>query len=441
MNTDRSFLLRATPLTPRSIFFAFASLSPEPRGILRKFLPPDEPVVLCLRPSILFVFLRPRWLIGAILLAMFTVRYATRESTQPHLGLEVATAGGLLILAVILWEIAQWLSRLYVMTDRRLIAIAGLLSQNVSVVPLRNIRNVVIVRSFLERLTGLGTLGAATAGTDGYELVWLLLDRPHDVLQSVRAAVEGKPAATPPAPQLDLHPDHEDSLPPDLNEPMTLPPLPPPAPQRPVVIGLTGGVGAGKSEVAHLLARHGFTVIDSDKEAKEALDRPVVREQLVEWWGPRVLTPDGRIDRRAVAQIIFSDDSQRTRLEQLVHPLVKATRAALIDRAAREGSRGVVIDAPLLLEAGSDAECDLIIFVDAPRDQRISRVQTTRNWDQAELTRRENAQLPLEAKRRRSDEVIVNDSSPQVLEAKVADLVHRILTGQGPAAPLADPCP
>lgn len=379
--------------------------------MLRKYVPADERVILSLRPSPLFILTRSVWPVVAIIALAMLTRYGASALDAPRLRGATLWYAGALVVLVLLWQLLEWLSRLYVLTEHRLLAVAGLLVQNVADVPLRNVRNVVLVRRFVERLLGLGTLGAATAGTDTYELVWVQLAQPGQILAEVRAAVDRAGVATVPVPV------REPAMP----------------PSRPIVIGLTGGIGAGKSEVGAILAESGFTVVDSDKQAKEALDRPDVREELVKWWGDRVLSPEGRIDRRAVAQIIFSDQNERARLEQLVHPLVKANRAELVDAAAREGRPGVVVDSPLLLESGSDRECDVIIFVDSPREQRLRRVQATRGWDEAELARRENAQLPLEVKRRQSDVVIINDSTPQALRQQICEFIDKFATRTPPA--------
>ena len=233
---------------------------------------------------------------------------------------------------ILIWQWLAWLSRLYVLTSERMMCVAGVMLQSVADVPLRNVCNLVVVRGAVERVLGLGTLGAATAGTDGYELVWVLLSRPEEVLAAVRRAVDGQQQGE--------------------EQSMSRPPVSGREGRR-LVIGLVGACGGGERARggAGLLGERGYVVIDSDKEAKAALDRPEVREELVKWWGPKVLA-EGRIDRRAVAGIIFSDEAERLRLERLVHPLVKADRAALIERATGEGRAGVVVDALLLIEAG-----------------------------------------------------------------------------------------
>jgi dephospho-CoA kinase len=200
------------------------------------------------------------------------------------------------------------------------------------------------------------------------------------------------------------------------------------------VIGLAGGIGSGKSEVARLLAARGCYVIDSDAAAREVLQRPEVRDELVRWWGRGILGTDGSVDRRAVAKIVFADPEERRRLEGLVHPLVRARRGELIEEARRRGAPAAVIDAPLLFEAEVDRECDAVIFVDAPRQERLRRVRESRGWSKEELERREGAQMPLEEKRRRSTYVVENAGDREALGRAVAEVLGRIVGGSGDAA-------
>lgn len=274
-------------------------------------------------------------------------------------------------------------SRTYTIGPRLVTSTFGIVHRTRVEVPLANIRQAVLDRSFSERVFGLGTICVTTAGSQTIDLAWVAVSRAEERLAMIRAATE------------------------------------PGVPTTPMVIGLAGGIGSGKSAVAKVLAGMNYLVIDSDAEAKAALDRPEVLGQLVRWWGKDVATTEGRADRKAIAAIVFADPAQRARLEGLVHPLVKAGRAELVARAAAQGRPGVVIDAPLLFEAGSDAECDAVIFVDAPRAARLARVQATRGWDEAELARREIAQIPLQEKQRRSDTTVVNDGPPETLAERV----------------------
>ncbi|MGP1347782.1 MAG: dephospho-CoA kinase [Phycisphaerales bacterium] len=192
------------------------------------------------------------------------------------------------------------------------------------------------------------------------------------------------------------------------------------------IIGLAGAIGAGKSALARAFARLGCLVIDSDREAREALDRPEVRERLVEWWGGQILTPEGRVDRRRIADRIFGDERERKRLEGLVHPLIRRTRDGARREAGAAGKIGVIYDAPLLFEAGIDAICDGVVFVDAPRAVRLQRVRETRGWDEAELDRREAMQWSPERKKAASGFIVRNDGPEEALDAHARDILRRL---------------
>ncbi|MEZ6244210.1 MAG: dephospho-CoA kinase [Phycisphaerales bacterium] len=196
--------------------------------------------------------------------------------------------------------------------------------------------------------------------------------------------------------------------------------------RRVPVIGLAGAIGSGKSSVARAFASLGCLVTDSDAQTRAALDRDDVKRQIVSWWGGSVLDASGAIDRSEVARIVFTDATQRERLEALLHPFARRARDEVIERAERENVPAVVIDAPLLFEAGLDAECDRVIFVDAPREVRLRRVHDSRGWDAAEVDRREKAQLPLEDKRRRSDDILVNAGREEDLIPRVEALLSEI---------------
>ena len=186
------------------------------------------------------------------------------------------------------------------------------------------------------------------------------------------------------------------------------------ASRDPIVIGIAGGIGSGKSTVARAFAQRGFVIVDADAEAKAALDRPEVRATLAEWWGPGVLNPDGSVNRSEVARRVFSVEVERRRLEGLIHPLVRKTHAQAVDLARRAPggpAPGLVMDTPLLFEAGIDRECDAVIFIEASRATRLERVRRSRGWDEAEFDRREASQWPLDRKRAACRFVIHNDDS------------------------------
>lgn len=193
-----------------------------------------------------------------------------------------------------------------------------------------------------------------------------------------------------------------------------------------VVLGLAGGIGAGKSYVAAAFGRMGFEVCDSDAQARSQLEEPQVRAALVARWGAGVLGSDGRIDRGAVASIVFARPEERAWLEGVVHPRLKAGRAERIAAARRDGRPGVVIDAPLLFEAGVDQECDAVVWVEAPAAERLRRVRA-RGWDEAELARREAAQWPLEEKRARCAYTVVNADGRADVDEQVRSVSQQVI--------------
>ncbi|MEM7228371.1 MAG: dephospho-CoA kinase [Planctomycetota bacterium] len=199
-----------------------------------------------------------------------------------------------------------------------------------------------------------------------------------------------------------------------------------PNPMLPV-IGLTGGIASGKSEVGRFLADLGCLVVNSDQLGHEALRDDIVRKTLVSWWGESIVDDSGELDRSAIARIVFSSPGERQRLEALVHPWIEARRRALFDDPPTD-TRALVIDAPLLLEAGLGDECDAVIFVDADRSIRAARVQATRGWTVEDLERRESAQFGLDEKRKQADYVVVNEGDRDSLRHRVQEVLDDILT-------------
>lgn len=201
----------------------------------------------------------------------------------------------------------------------------------------------------------------------------------------------------------------------------------------PPVIGLMGGIGSGKSAVAAELARRGAFVINADELGHEALRQPEVRGAVVGRWSAGVLGPDGEVDRKALARVVFADPNELKALEALTHPWIRRRAEELI-RTASGGSAGVpliVVDAALLLEAGWHNVCDRLVFVDAPREVRLGRVTARRGWTEQDLEGREAAQLPLTEKRSRADHVLENSSSLESLGRQVDDLMHLLGVGAG----------
>jgi dephospho-CoA kinase len=201
------------------------------------------------------------------------------------------------------------------------------------------------------------------------------------------------------------------------------------------VIALTGGIGSGKSRVAELLRERGAVVIDADAVGHEVLEQPAVRRQVIERFGPGMLRPDsdvgprdGRIDRKALGSVVFADRAALHDLEAILHPRMRRRFAEIIEREAMRGQApAVVLDAAILLEAGWDNLCDLVVFVDASLPVRLERVARGRGWTAEVLQARETAQWPCDAKRNRGDVVLHNESSLDLLEQDV-DRLFRFVT-------------
>jgi dephospho-CoA kinase len=186
-------------------------------------------------------------------------------------------------------------------------------------------------------------------------------------------------------------------------------------------VGLTGGIGSGKSTVAALLAERGALVIDSDVLAREvvAAGTPGLAA-VAEEFGPVILTAAGELDRPALGRIVFRDAEARRRLEAITHPLVRA-RARDIEAGAPVGSV-VVHDIPLLVETGQQDAFDAVIVVDANEQTQRGRLAETRGMSADEAAERIAAQATRERRRAVADYVIVNDGSLDDLRRQVDDV-------------------
>lgn len=186
-------------------------------------------------------------------------------------------------------------------------------------------------------------------------------------------------------------------------------------------VGLTGGIGSGKSEVTRRLAARGATVIDSDLLAREVVapGTPGLAA-VVEWFGPGVLATDGRLDRAALAAIVFGDAEQREALNAIVHPLVRARSAELA--AAAPPDAVVVHDVPLLVEAGLAGLFDVVVVVDVPEAVQLDRLVRQRGMTEPEARARIAAQASPEQRLAAADYVIDNSGDLHDLDREVGRL-------------------
>jgi dephospho-CoA kinase len=182
-------------------------------------------------------------------------------------------------------------------------------------------------------------------------------------------------------------------------------------------IGLTGGIGSGKSTVAALLAQHGARVVDADRIAREVVEpgTPGLAAVVAEF-GDGVLTLEGALDRPALAGLVFGDPAARARLDAVVHPLVRARAAELV--AAAPGDAVVVQDVPLLVETGQAGSFDLVLVVEADVDTRVARL-VERGLAAEDARARIASQATDEQRRAVADVVLRNDGDRADLAAQV----------------------
>jgi dephospho-CoA kinase len=186
-----------------------------------------------------------------------------------------------------------------------------------------------------------------------------------------------------------------------------------------LLVGLTGGIGTGKSTVARMLEKRGAVVFDADVLARQAVAPGTPGfDQVVERFGPNVLAPGGGLDREALASIVFSDPAARRDLEGIVHPEVRRMFAEGCEEY-RDSDRVVVFSAPLLVETGMHTAFDRLIVVSAPVTTQIERLMRDRGMAERDVQARIAAQLPLEAKAEVADVLVDNEGTLEDLERRV----------------------
>ncbi|MEU5300309.1 dephospho-CoA kinase [Streptomyces noursei] len=192
-----------------------------------------------------------------------------------------------------------------------------------------------------------------------------------------------------------------------------------------VKVGLTGGIGAGKSEVSRLLASYGAVIVDADKIAREVVEPGTPGlAAVVEEFGAEVLAADGTLDRPKLGALVFSDQEKLKALNAIVHPLVGARSAEL---EASAGPDAVVVhDVPLLTENGLAPLYDLVVVVDATPQTQLDRLVRLRGMAEDEVRRRMAAQAAREERLAVADLVIDNDGPLEALEPQVREVWERL---------------
>lgn len=194
-----------------------------------------------------------------------------------------------------------------------------------------------------------------------------------------------------------------------------------------LLVGLTGGMGSGKSTASGMFQRLGAEVIDADALCRELMEpeQPAWRE-IVETFGPEILQPDQRLDRKKLAERVFSNPGDRRRLEAILHPRVFEEERRRFEAIADKNPGAVVIlDAALLIESGNYRKVDQVVVVTCPEEEQVRRLLARGGFDETEIRRRLACQMPAQEKIRYANHVIQNDSTLEHLEQQVNSLYRR----------------
>lgn len=194
-----------------------------------------------------------------------------------------------------------------------------------------------------------------------------------------------------------------------------------------ITIGITGGIGTGKSTVSEYLQEKGYRIIDCD-----AISRGITKagspalEELRQAFGDGIFRENGELDRKKTAAVVFSDPEKKAKLERIVTDRVFDELERSIRRAKDDGLPAVFLDAPILFETGADRLCDRVWLVTAEEDLRIRRVASRDGMTAEEVRRRIRSQMPEEEKKKRSDSVLDNSGSVRDLQAQIDELLRKI---------------
>jgi dephospho-CoA kinase len=192
-----------------------------------------------------------------------------------------------------------------------------------------------------------------------------------------------------------------------------------------LVVGITGGIGSGKSAVTRRLEQHGITVVDADVVARIVVEpgKPALA-QIAEHFGANILQPDGTLDRAALRARVFQDEAERRWLERLTHPLIGQE---IVDQISSSRSAYTVLSSPLLLDTSQKALVECVVVVDVPEELQVARTAQRDNNDEAQVKRIMAAQLSREARLALADIVIDNSGSLADLELQVDELHKEFL--------------
>ena len=190
-----------------------------------------------------------------------------------------------------------------------------------------------------------------------------------------------------------------------------------------MIIGLTGGIASGKSTVSKYLAEKGFKVYDADKIAKDISEKKLVQEEIILNFGDKILTEDGKVDRKKLKEIVFADKDKLKKLNAIIHPKVINFYRELKEKNIDET---IIFDVPLLFESGIDKFCDKILVVISDYDIQLSRIIERDNIDKELASKIIKSQISNEERIKKADIVIENNTSLEELYEKIERFCEKI---------------
>ena len=191
------------------------------------------------------------------------------------------------------------------------------------------------------------------------------------------------------------------------------------------VIGLTGGIGTGKSTASEYLRKQGFSIIDADRISREIVEPgTLLLKELEKNFGSGIIKDDGTLDRKALAAIVFSDKEKKSRLDGLMHGHILDEIERKISESQSGEGRGIIVDAPLLFETGLEKKCDQVWLITADEKLRILRVCERDGMDPEEVRARIQNQMADEVKKERAHRIVDNSGSKEALLAQLAELIE-----------------
>jgi dephospho-CoA kinase len=194
------------------------------------------------------------------------------------------------------------------------------------------------------------------------------------------------------------------------------------------VVGLTGGIGTGKSTVSKMIEEIGIPVIDADKISKAIVEkRSPILKKIVEEFGIEVINPDGTLNRKKLGKIVFENAEKREKLNSIMHPAVKRKIVEEISALKKAGNKICVIDVPLLIESGFTDLVHKLIVVYANESIQVKRIIERDNLTEDEAMKRIKSQMPFEEKRKYADYILDNSKSMEFTKEQLINILRDIM--------------